>query len=69
MILSDIIKQKCTYGVFLLFQYPFFAMLAITVAVARQPVTYLACGTSFFALELSSDNKELSIVCIITSKL
>ena len=36
MILSDIYKKKCTYGVFLLFQYPFFVMLAITVAVPKQ---------------------------------
>ena len=33
-------------------------MLAITVAVARQPLTCLACETkTFCTLELSSDNK------------
>ena len=42
MILNDIFKQKCTYGVFLLFQYPFFVMLAITVAVARYLYFYLS---------------------------
>ena len=35
MNLSIYFEQKCTHGVFLLFQYPFFVMLTITVAVAR----------------------------------
>ena len=34
-------EQKCTHGVFLLFQYPFFVMLTITVAVARYLYFYL----------------------------
>ena len=35
-------EQKCTHGVFLLFQYPFFVMLTITVAVARYLYFYLS---------------------------
>ena len=58
-------------GVFPLFQYPYTVlistvMLAITVAVARQPLTCLTCET-FWALELSSDNK--TSVYIITLKI
>ena len=62
MILSGIFKQKCMYGVYLLFQYPFFVMLAITVVVASDG--YLATlhikHVKFlsFALKLSSDNKD-----------
>ena len=35
-------EQKCTHGVFLLFQYPLYVMLTITVAVARYLYFYLS---------------------------
>ena len=57
------------HGVFLLFQYPFFVILAITVAVARQTVTCLSCGTSFFALKLSIDNKDFLKILILSSQM
>ena len=40
--LSIYFEQKCTHGVFLLFQYPFYVILTITVAVARYLYFYLS---------------------------
>ena len=42
MNLSIYFEQKWTHDVFLLFQYPFFVMLTITVAVARYLYYYLS---------------------------
>ena len=39
--LSIYFEQKCTYGIFLLFQYPFLVMLTITAAIARYFYFYL----------------------------
>ena len=58
--LSIYFEQKCTHGVFLLFQYPFFVMLTITVAVARYLYPYLS---NFNTIHIYDRYMSLDVKC------